>query len=86
LQQQLLSTGSYNDIIGESDILKHMLYRVEQVAPMDTTVLLEGETGTGKELFVTDKKKSFGLLQAILFFWGYLSCVRTWPTGFLVED
>ena len=51
LRQELLSTGSYGEIIGESDILKHILYRVEQVAPMDTTVLLEGETGTGKELF-----------------------------------
>ena len=51
LRQELLSTGSHGEIIGESDILKHILYRVEQVAPMDTTVLLEGETGTGKELF-----------------------------------
>ncbi len=51
LRHELLSTGSYDEIIGKSDILKHMLYRVEQVAPLDTTVLLEGETGTGKELF-----------------------------------
>ncbi len=51
LRQELRSVGSYDEIIGESDILKHLLYRVEQVAPMDTTVLLEGETGTGKELF-----------------------------------
>jgi PAS domain S-box-containing protein len=51
LRHELLSTGSYGEIIGESDILKHMLYRIEQVAPIDTTVLLEGETGTGKELF-----------------------------------
>ena len=51
LRQELLSTSSYGEIIGESDILKHILYRVEQVAPVDTTVLLEGETGTGKELF-----------------------------------
>ena len=51
LRHELKSTSSYGEIIGESDILKHILYRVEQVAPMDTTVLLEGETGTGKELF-----------------------------------
>jgi len=51
LRQELKSSHSFDEIIGESNILKHILYRVEQVAPMDTTVLLEGETGTGKELF-----------------------------------
>jgi transcriptional regulator with GAF, ATPase, and Fis domain len=51
LRHELKSTSSFGEIIGESDVLKHILYRVEQVAPMDTTVLLEGETGTGKELF-----------------------------------
>jgi len=51
LRQELFETGSYSEIIGESDILKYILFRVEQVASMDTTVLLEGETGTGKELF-----------------------------------
>ena len=51
LRQELLLTESHSEIIGESDILKHILYRIEQVAPLDTTVLLEGETGTGKELF-----------------------------------
>ncbi|MCK9197375.1 MAG: sigma 54-interacting transcriptional regulator [Syntrophales bacterium] len=38
------------NIIGQSDGLKYVLYRVEQVAPMSTTVLLLGETGTGKDL------------------------------------
>ena len=51
LRHELLETDSYSEIIGESDILKYILYRVEQVASLDTTVLLEGETGTGKELF-----------------------------------
>ena len=51
LRHELLETDSYSEIIGENDILKYILYRVEQVAPLDTTVLLEGETGTGKELF-----------------------------------
>ena len=51
LRKELKFTGSYDEIIGASNILKHILYRVEQVAPLDTTVLLEGETGTGKELF-----------------------------------
>jgi len=37
-------------IVGESDALRYVLYRVEQVAPTNATVLLLGETGTGKEL------------------------------------
>ncbi len=51
LWQELKSTHPFVEIVGESNILKHIIYRVEQVAPLDTTVLLEGETGTGKELF-----------------------------------
>ena len=37
-------------IVGESDSLRYVLSRIEQVAPTDATVLLLGETGTGKEL------------------------------------
>jgi PAS domain S-box-containing protein len=37
-------------IIGQSGTLKYTLYRAEQVAPSNTTVLVLGETGTGKEL------------------------------------
>ena len=51
LRNELKDVGSFGEIIGESDTIKHVEYRVEQVAPLDTTVLLEGETGTGKELF-----------------------------------
>jgi len=42
--------GQFGNIIGQSDALKYVLYRAEQVAPANTTVLLLGETGTGKEL------------------------------------
>jgi len=51
LRHELMSSDSFGEIVGESEILKHILYRVDQVASMDTTVLLEGETGTGKDLF-----------------------------------
>ena len=40
----------FENIIGQSDGLKYVLYRAEQVAPMNTTVLILGETGTGKEM------------------------------------
>ena len=40
----------FAQILGQSDSLKYVLYRAEQVAPTNTTVLILGETGTGKEL------------------------------------
>jgi len=51
LRKEIKNTHDFEDIVGKSEPLMHTIYRVEQVAPLDTTVLLEGETGTGKELF-----------------------------------
>ncbi|MGA3114105.1 MAG: sigma 54-interacting transcriptional regulator [Syntrophobacteraceae bacterium] len=46
-----VSTGSHEKtIIGRSDPIKYVLYRISEVAPMNTTVLISGETGTGKGL------------------------------------
>jgi formate hydrogenlyase transcriptional activator len=50
LRQEIGMKNQFSEIIGQSDGLKYVLYRVEQVAPLNTTVLILGETGTGKEL------------------------------------
>jgi len=50
LEEQIRSEMGFEQIIGESATIKHVLQLVETVAPSDSTVLLLGETGTGKEL------------------------------------
>jgi len=50
LREELKLEGSFNDIVGSSKSLKKVLKQVEQVAKTDSTVLILGETGTGKEL------------------------------------
>jgi len=49
-REEVKLRSHFGNIIGQSDGLQYVLYRVEQVAPFDTTVLILGETGTGKEL------------------------------------
>ncbi len=43
-------TGWPNELIGSSPHMRHLLGVIEKVAPSHTTILIEGETGTGKEL------------------------------------
>jgi formate hydrogenlyase transcriptional activator len=50
LEDEIRTEYQFEEIIGESLALKHILKQVETVAPTDSTVLIEGETGTGKEL------------------------------------
>src|SRR6478609_6464753 len=50
LNQQLHGELDFGNIIGDSVALREVLQKVEQVAPTHSTVLLRGETGTGKEL------------------------------------
>jgi formate hydrogenlyase transcriptional activator len=50
LEGEIQSEHNFEEIIGESAALKGVLKQVEIVAPTDSTVLILGETGTGKEL------------------------------------
>jgi formate hydrogenlyase transcriptional activator len=50
LQDEIRTELKFEEIIGNSDILRRLLSQVETVAPTDSTVLIYGETGTGKEL------------------------------------
>jgi len=50
LQQELQLDQTFGEIIGHSDAAKYVLAKINQVAPTDSTVLITGETGTGKEL------------------------------------
>jgi PAS domain S-box-containing protein len=50
LQEEIKLEHDFETIIGQSRALKHVFSKVRQVAPTDATVLILGETGTGKEL------------------------------------
>jgi formate hydrogenlyase transcriptional activator len=50
LREEVRGGDEFADIVGRSPALKDVLARLSQVAPADSTVLLLGETGTGKEL------------------------------------
>jgi formate hydrogenlyase transcriptional activator len=50
LQEEIRSEMGFEQLVGNSATLRHVLELVETVAPSDSTVLLLGETGTGKEL------------------------------------
>lgn len=51
LKEELVSSSISSDIIGHSKVMKDIYRQVEQAAKTNSTVLLLGETGTGKEIF-----------------------------------
>ena len=50
LREEIKTVQGFEKIVGKSDTLQYVLFRVKQVAPTDATVLILGETGTGKGL------------------------------------
>jgi PAS domain S-box-containing protein len=50
LQDEVKSAYNFEDIVGQAPVMKRLFASIEQVAPSDSTVLLMGETGTGKEM------------------------------------
>jgi formate hydrogenlyase transcriptional activator len=50
LEDEIRTEHNFEEIVGQSAALKQVLKQVEIVAPTDSTVLIQGETGTGKEL------------------------------------
>jgi formate hydrogenlyase transcriptional activator len=82
LEEQIRSEMGFEQIIGHSPALKHALQMVETVAPSDSTVLLLGETGTGKELIaraIHDRSRRKGRTFV------KLNCAAI-PTGLLESE
>jgi formate hydrogenlyase transcriptional activator len=60
LQEEIKTEHNFEEIIGQSARIRELLRQLEQVAPTEATVLIRGETGTGKELLaraVHDRSK-----------------------------
>ncbi len=58
LREEIIKASMFEEIVGNSPALQQVLVRVTKVAPTDSTVLITGETGTGKELIARATHKS----------------------------
>ncbi len=72
----------FEEIVGKSEALRRVLHQVETVAPTDSTVLIYGETGTGKEL-IARAVHNLSSRQARAFV--KLNCAAI-PTGLLESE
>jgi formate hydrogenlyase transcriptional activator len=82
LEDEIRGAADFQGIVGQSSALRHVLNLVETVAPSDSTVLLLGETGTGKELIARaihdrSRRKDRTLVR--------LNCAAI-PTGLLESE
>jgi PAS domain S-box-containing protein len=62
-REKIQAVEGSGELLGQSDPMKYLHFRIRQVAPSDTTVLIQGETGTGKEL-VAEAVHGLGPRQA----------------------
>ena len=60
LREQIERDSMFEDIVGSSEPLRKVLHQLRKVAPSDSTVLILGETGTGKELIARAIHKQSG--------------------------
>ncbi|MFO7970385.1 MAG: sigma 54-interacting transcriptional regulator [Desulfobacterales bacterium] len=68
LQEEIKLVYNHENIVGKSDAINYVFYKVEQIAETDTNVLILGETGTGKELVAraihgTSRRKNRALIK-----------------------
>jgi formate hydrogenlyase transcriptional activator len=82
LQGEIHSTVNFEEMIGESPILDETLHKAKTVAPSDATVLILGETGTGKELLARAIHRMSPRKEAIFI---KLNCAAI-PTGLLESE
>ena len=82
LESEIRSELHFEDIVGNSEALRRVLAEIETVAPTDSTVLIYGDTGTGKELIARavhnlSSRKSGAFVK--------LNCAAI-PTGLLESE
>ena len=52
--REAMQDKCFGDIVGSSETMQHIFHKIRKVAPTDVSVLVTGETGTGKELIATE--------------------------------
>ena len=82
LEDEIQSEVSFKEIVGESRSLKKVFEQVRKVAPTDSTVLLLGETGTGKELIARSIHEQSGRVNRTFV---KINCSAI-PTGLLESE